>query len=678
MADPFDPDAWRQTTRVRLIVVGAVFALWSVTVLARLVDLQVRQHQSLSEEARRQQMRTIKVPARRGEILDRNGHVLAYSVDADSVIAEPTPLKDPEQVAAKICEALGDCGPGEQSILAARFGRPAGFMYVRRFISGEQARRVADVQKTLKIAGLGLIKEPKRFYPNRELAAHLLGYVGIDDKGLANKGLAGLEAAFDRQVRGRPGQAVVQLDSRQHVFNRVGDPPLPGATLELTIDEYLQYVAERELRAGVEENRAAGGSVVIMDPNSGEILAMANEPTFNPNTFGSVPDDQRRNRAVQDVYEPGSTFKIVTVSAALDENIMSPDDMVDTGNGSIALGSRVVKDTHAHGLISLTDVVALSSNVGAIKVGFRLGTDRLGRYVERFGFGTRLSPDFRGENAGIVWRPTDWTETALMSVSMGYQIGVTPLQMACAASAVANGGELVQPRLLRAVIEGNTRTLVPHKVIRRVMSRETAAEMTSMLEAVVERGTATVTKLPDYTVAGKTGTSNKLENGRYSPVDFNASFVGFVPSRRPAVTIIVVLDSPHGASHFGGVVSAPIFKRIADAALRYLAVTPTIDPLPPVLVTGPEATREIKVAGPALPLTILPGPGPSSGGQVVVPELRGLNGREALRVLARLGIGARVTGDGVVTEQDPLPGVALEPGAWCHLALGRAVPGLRP
>ncbi len=416
--------------------------------------------------------------------------------------------------------------------------------------------------------------------------------------------------------------------------------------------------------------------------HTGQILALAIRPTFNPNLFRRATPELLRNHAVSDVYEPGSTFKLVTASAALEEKTMRPTDMIDTGGGSIAIGSkRVVREAegHSYGTLSFTDVIVKSSNVGAIKIGFRLGAERLGRYVQSFGFGTRLSPDFPGESAGIVWQPSQWTDSALASVSMGYQVSVTPLQMASAASTVANGGELVQPRIVRAVIDADGRVPVPRKVIRRVTSSDTAAEMTAIMEQVVQHGTGKFAALQDFTVAGKTGTANKNLNGHYLEHEYNVSFVGFVPSRKPALTILVVIDTPRGPNPaFGGTVSAPIFRRIAEPALRYLGVAPNVNPALPVLIARHDAGREITVAGPTAPLTILPVASPSWPGQVVLPELRGLGLREALRVLARLGITPRVSGEGVVIDQDPLPGTALEPGGACRLALGRPAAEIHP
>jgi cell division protein FtsI (penicillin-binding protein 3) len=675
MAEPLDPNVWRRVIRRRVIVIAVMFGLWATTIEARLFYFQVYQHEFLETEGQKQQQHLIEAPARRGDLLDRHGRVLAYSVDADTVNAEPVKIEVPRDAIAKLCQALDGCSAQERQGLQAQFERRRGFAYVRRRVSIEQARRVA----ALDITGVFLTKEPRRYYPNRELASHLLGYVGLDDKGLG-----GLEATYDATVRGRSGMLLVHSDLKGHAFSRVGDPPVPGASLELTIDANLQYLAERELKAGVEANRAAGGVAVIMDPRTGEVLAMANEPTFNPNVYARADEDHRRNRAVQDVYEPGSTFKMITATAGLEEKVVTPDTLIETGNGALRMGYRTVRDTHAHGTIPFSDVIALSSNIGSIRVGWRLGAERLGKYVARFGFGKRLSPDFPGENAGLVWNPAEWTPNgALASVAMGYQIGVTPLQMAAAASAIANGGELVQPRVLRAVIEGNRRREIPRRVLGRVASADTMATLTTLLEAVVERGTAKVTKVEGYSIAGKTGTSAKLVGGRYSGSEYNASFVGFVPSRAPAMTILVWIDTPRAGSTYGGTVAGPVFQRIASEALRYLAIPPTINPAAPVFVRR-DAGSEIRIAGPAGPLSLLTPARPPTAGEVVLPELRGLGGREALRMLAKLGLSARVSGDGVVLEQDPPAGTPVEPGANCRLALGRsplretAVGGLHP
>jgi cell division protein FtsI (penicillin-binding protein 3) len=671
MAEPQDPRIWRRHMAPRLIVLAVIFAACVAAIAARLVLLQVLHHDDYAARSRSQQVRTMQVPAERGEILDRRGKPLATTVEADTVCAEPKAITDPAQAAARLCRALGDCTAAAEAELLDKLTH--GTVYLARQVTPDQARRVTD----LGIQGVFLTKEPRRRYPNRELAAHVLGFVGKD-----HKGLAGLEEKYDSLLAGKPGRVMLELAAGkkgQRAFNRVGEPAVPGQTLELTIDSSLQYIAERELRVGVLANRALAGSVVVLDPTTGEILAMASYPPVDANTFGEASPEAKRNRPVQDHYEPGSTFKIVTASAALQEKVMRPTDLVETGNGVVTIGDRVIDEYkhHAYGTLSFHDVIVKSSNVGAVKIGWRVGAPTLSRYVGLFGFGTRLSPDFPAENPGRVWRSSRWDDSTVASVAMGYQIAVTPLQMAAAASVVANGGELVQPRVVRAIIDENGRHPVPRKVLHRVISPDTAAELTTIMEDVVAIGTATKAALHQFTVAGKTGTSNKNDGHRYIE-EYNTSFVGFVPSRAPALTILVHIDSPKGPVIAGGAVAAPIFQRIADAALLYLGVPPTIDPVPPVLVARRDAGNTTFVSGPARPVTIVPAAARVATGQIVLPDLRGMSGREALRTLARLGITARITGDGVVIEQNPAPGSPVEFGTACRLALARAIPGIQP
>lgn len=656
---------WRATLRQRAAVTAALLALWAAGIEARLVYLQVFRHADLVARAERQQMRTIPAPSKRGDILDRRGRVLATSVDADSIYAVPSEIGDTDAAAAKLCAALDDCSPKERRAIADRLGRQKNFAYVRRQVSPEEVRRVA----ALNLDGIGFVKENRRFYPNKELAASLLGYVGLD-----NVGLSGIEASYDSQIRGKAGAVLIHTDARRHAFSRVEKPPTAGATIELTIDEYLQYVAERELHAGVVENHAAAGSAIVMNPHTGEILAMANEPTFNPNVYREFDDSERRNRAVQDLYEPGSTFKVVTVSAALEDKVMTPDTVIDTNPGVIRLGSRVVTEAshHNYGVLTLRDVIVRSSNVGAIKIGFKVGTDRLSDFVSRYGFGRPVSPDFPSESGGIVWDASRWTDSALMSVSMGYQVGVTPLQMVSAVSAVANGGEYMQPRVVRAVYRNGRRYVVTPKALRRPVSADTAATLTTIMEGVVgdDHGTAKAARIPGYLIAGKTGTAQKLVNGRYSHSDYYGSFVGFIPADHPVLAIIVVMDSPHGPhGYYGGSVSAPVFKRIAEAAMTYLGVPPSINAPAPVLVARSDAAgTPASGSSPDQPTVSFVADGPPG----TVPDLRGLSAREAVRALVKLGLIAHVSGDGFVASQDPAPGAPLEAGSVCRLTLERA------
>ena len=653
-------DNWRATISARLMVGATVFVLWAVGIQARLLYLQVHKHQMLQARAENQSARTMDISAKRGEIVDRHGHVLAYSVDADSVYGVPSEIEDAASAASTLCAALTDCTPKDQKELAARLRQKRAFVYVRRRVTPPQARRIAE----LNLDGIGFIKEDRRFYPKKQLASHLLGFVGLD-----NKGLAGIEAAYDSQISGALGKLLYQTDARGRAFSRLERPPTAGATVELTIDEYLQHIAERELRNAVARNRAAGGTVVIMSPRTGEILAIANEPTFNPNAFSNASPDHWRNRAVQDIYEPGSTFKVVTASAAIEERVIGVDDLIDVSGGRIRFGSRVIHDTHDYGMLSFTDVMVKSSNVGAIKVGLTLGPERLDLFVRRFGFGRALSPDFPGETTGIVWDPRKLDNSALASVSMGYQVGVTPLQMVAAVSSVANGGDLLQPRVVRAMIRDGKRVEVKPAILGRTISKDTAATLTSIMEQIVERGTATYAQVEGYTIAGKTGTASKLVDGRYSNSDYYASFVGFLPSRNPVATIIVVIDSPRAHGYYGGPIAGPVFQRIAEASLRHLGVSPTLNAPPPVLVARVSERPEIQPVRAPREASIMQVD--VTGSTHELPDLRGLSAREALRVLTAIGLTVQVTGNGVVASQSPAPGTPIEPGMACSLKLER-------
>ena len=666
-----DPKAWQHTVRRRVLFAAALFALWAVAIQARLVWLQVYRHEAMLSEANGQKDREITLAPRRGDIVDRNGRVLAMSVDAATVYADPTLVEDPDALADAACWALGGCAAQERSAFLARL-RKKGSRYamLRRQVDQEHA----DIVEAQRLPGVFLTPEPRRFYPNLQLAAHVLGYVGSE-----HNGLGGIEQSYNSKISGKPGTLTVEVDGARNAFSRVETPPVQGDTIELTIDARLQHIVERELELGVRQHRAEGGTAIIMDPRTGEVLSMANYPAVNPNFYAEFPPEQWMNRAVQGVYEPGSTFKIVTASAAMEEHVFSPTDLVDASAGVWRSGSRRVTEAknHNYGVLSFTDVLVKSSNVGAIKIGLGVGRDRLGRYVRRFGFGEKLSGDLPGETRGMLSDPGGWSQSTLASVSMGYEIGVTPLQMAAAVSAVANGGVLIQPRLVRALRHGATRTDVTPLDLRRVISRETAAELTAIMEQVVERGTATAAQVPGYPVAGKTGTATKLVNRRYSSTDYHASFVGFVPSRQPAFTILVVIDTPRGGQHYGGQVAAPIFQRIADAALRYAGVAPMINPLPPVLL---RAAADAESAPPLVRTAAPAGPPQISvvSGAPAVPDLRGLGAREAARRLVRLGLVPRLVGNGIVVEQDPAAGASLEPGRTCQLWLDRIAPASPP
>ena len=661
------PQDWRPLTRRRLLVGITLFGLWAAGIEARLVHMQVIQHEALVARADRQQKRSITLHPKRGEILDREGRVLAYSVDADTVYAVPTDIDDPAATVAALCGALDDCTPAWRRTIEKRFGQQRAFAYVRRQVSPDIARRVASLQ----LDGIGFMKENRRYYPNKTLAAHVLGYVGID-----NQGLSGIEAAYDGEITGRAGKTLIQTDARQRAFSRIERAPTSGATVELTIDKYLQYLAERELRNAVREHDAEGGAIVVLDPYTGEVLALASEPGFNPNAFAVATPAARRNRAVQDVFEPGSTFKLVTTAAALEGGISNRAELFDVSQGSIRVGSSTIPDMHTYGVLSLEDVIVKSSNVGAIQLGLRVGPELLIDFARRFGFGQALSRDLPGESVGIVHDPAALNDRAVASVSMGYQVAVTPLQMAAAVSVVANGGELVEPHVVRAVVRDGVRTERSRRVIQRALEPETVAELTAIMEQVVERGTARSAQIPGYAVAGKTGTAEKLIDGRYSNEDHNASFIGFVPSRAPVLAALVMIDTPRGARFTGGAVAAPVFQRFAAAALRHLAVPPTVNPKPPVLVASRPVQRAVSTAVQhrvASAAVAPPAPG-SVPACCSMPDVRGLSARQALEVLGRLRLVARLDGVGFVVSHEPAPGAPIGRGTTAVLRLDRHPP----
>ena len=672
MADQFD-NSWRRTVKRRLAVAAGVLVIWSVAIEARLVYLQVLQHDALLAAAEDQQLETIDLEPKRGDILDRNGHLLAYNVDAESVWVVPGKVTNAKRLVEELCGALvRGCTRQERETYISRLtrrdakGKLKKFVRLARWISPEEALRVSELKLPVTLR-----RETRRYYPHRELAAHVLGYVGDE-----NTGRAGIEEQYDGLIGGQKGQAFLQIDGNGRPFSRLEEPPTPGASLILTIDEQIQHVAERELAEGVRVSGAERGSAIVMDPFTGELLAMANYPTFNPNNFKAYKDEVKKNPAVQDVYEPGSTFKVVTAGAALEEKLNKPSDLINTSPGVIRFGARVIDEAkgHNYGTLTFEDVIVKSSNVGAIKIGLRLGAKRLSAYVSRFGFGARTSKyDFSGESKGIVWSAAQLTDSAVASISMGYQVSVTPLQMAAAFSAVANGGELVEPRLVRGAVRNGVRQMVQRTVVRRVLSADVAKQLTTIMEGVVENGTAKTAQVEGFTIAGKTGTAAKAIPGGYSTTDYNVSFAGFVPSRNPQFTILVVIDSPHKISPYGGTVAGPVFQKIAAAVLRLRGVPPSLNPPAPVLIARRDQHQPQPVSGPAEPAIVtLAADAPES--PTVFPDLVGMNARDAARLLARLGVSPRLQGNGTVVSQRPAAGSPLDVMDSATLWLERRAP----
>ena len=553
----------------------------------------------------------------------------------------------------------------------AEIGTPgSGYRVIRRRASLDQAERVRELVRQYRIQGLSIEQEPLRFYPQRELAAHLIGWSNEN-----NQGVSGIEAAYDEAIRGEAGKVLVVFDrKRQTIESRVLKAPASGATLELTLDLRLQYIAERVLNEAIERHGAQGGVVVMLEPESGGILAMASSPNFNPNSRPDAPEaEQMRNRATRYTLEFGSCMKVLTMAAALEEHVVRFDEEFDVSQ-PIRIGNRPpINDFHSYSRLSGFDIVVKSSNIGTIKIAQRLRADRLERYFRAFGFGQHVSRDFPNEYTGIFYGSRLLSDrsaaSTLASMAIGYEVEPTPLQMAAAVNVIATGGLLVEPRVVHAIIRDGHREEIQRNVVRRVVSAEVASRLTDALEQVVERGTARSARLSGYAMAAKTGTASKLVNGHYSPSLNNASVVGFVPSRHPVATILVSLDSPRVGGRMGGDTAGPVFRQLTEEVLRVYGVPPLTNPASPLLVSMPPT--EDAVAATPIPTAIDPQPALAAATEDVMPDLTGLDARAAVHVLARLGLEASLSGVGVVAAQSIAPGAPVERGAECALVLAR-------
>src|SRR5215467_311254 len=555
-------------TNSRLYWAIGFVAFWLLAICARLAWVQVVKYGDFTQRAARQQQRSIEVAPVRGNIYDRNGNELAMTVSVDSVFAVPSEITDIPGTARKLARILQI----DSQDLETRLRGSRAFAWVARKIDPPASARI----HALSLKGIYFQKESKRFYPKRELAAQVLGYVGVDDEGLG-----GVERQFDGKLAGKPGTMLISMDAKRHWFGRVEKNPDPGENVVLTLEEKIQYIAERELARALGETHAEAGTIIVQNPHTGEILALANRPVFDPNVFNTADPKSFKNRAVSDIYEPGSTFKIVTLAAALEERLTNPDEVIDCQMGSIELNGRTIHDHKPYGALTVAQVLANSSDVGAIKLALRLGEDRFDRYIRAFGFGSQTGIELPGETRGMTKPPNRWSKVSIGAISMGQEIGVSPLQLIAMASTIANDGVFVPPRIVAGTTPPrSTRQLIAYSppAGRRVISTVTAAEMKHMMEGVVLRGTGTRAILDGYSSAGKTGTAQKTDpaTGRYSKSHYIASFTGFAPVNSPAVSVLVVLDSPVGP-HEGGLVAAPVFSRVMQQVLAYLNVNHDVE-----------------------------------------------------------------------------------------------------
>lgn len=703
-------------TNTRLYYLAAFLAFWFAVICGRLVWLQVVDYGFLTHKAAKQQQRSIEVSPVRGNVYDRNGDDLAMTVSVDSIFAVPSEVPDIHGTA----RLLGHVLRADASEIESRMHASHAFAWVARKVDNSLSTRV----RALNLKGIYFQKESKRFYPKQELAAQVLGYVGIDDEGLG-----GVEREFDSRLAGKPGQMLISMDARRRWFGRVEKQPDPGENVVLTIDEKIQYIAERELEKAMTETQAQAGTIIVENPHTGEILALANQPTFNPNHLQSANPRALKNRAVSDIYEPGSTFKVVTLSAALEEHLARPGEVIDCQMGSIVLNGLRIHDHKAYGDLTVAQILANSSDVGAIKVALRLGEERFDRYIRAFGFGAQTGIEIPGETRGLAKPVSRWSKVSIGAISMGQEIGVSAVQLAAMISTIANDGVYVSPRIVAGTTppRSTPQLIAFHPALgRRVISPLTAAEMKRMLEGVVLNGTGKKAILDGYSVAGKTGTAQKIdpETGRYSRSHYVASFGGFAPVNNPAITVLVVLDSPVGL-HEGGQVAAPVFSRVAQQVLGYMNVqhdvplqdkrrlllrakardedmseaspdyiAGEIEPAdaPPQratpAATAVKAPANGKVNGTSTAQTREPMLSPparfarvsapvrgtivlDTGGGVTVPDFRGKPLRTALEEAESAGLELEVSGTGVGVEQSPQAGAKLPPGGHVAVRFGR-------
>jgi cell division protein FtsI (penicillin-binding protein 3) len=665
----------QRNLRIRWLVVWVLAVAWMVVVLARLSYLQLFRYSEYFAKAQRQQERIFEISPNRGTIYDRNGRELAVSLPMDSVFADPAEISDPEMVARLLSHILNVSADDlETKIRAAHTP-----VRLARKLSTDTVQRIDN----MNLKGVFFQKENRRVYPQHDLAASVVGYVDVDEKGLG-----GIEYSLDKEIRGRPGKMMVMADGRRHWYDRREDAAETGSSVVLTIDETIQYIAEKELARAIQETHAIRGTVVVQNPNNGELLAIANWPTFDPNNAGSYSADSRMDRAVSAAYEPGSIFKVITMTSAIETGVARPTELVDCQMGSILVAGRLIHDWHRFGILTVTQILENSSDVGTIKLALRVGAPRFYDVMRQFGIGQATGILLPGENRGLLRPLDDWTASSIGSLAMGQEVSVTPIQIISAISAIANGGILYKPRVVKDVRGGIRPFTLPGNDPTRVTDPNTAATLREMMADVVLYGTGRKAQLDGYTVAGKTGTAQEINpaTGRYSRKDYNASFAGFAPVNNPAVTILVRLDSPLVGSHEGGMAAAPVWKRIAQQVLAYMDVPHDV-PSPSDLETAKnlplqrrssvgaantqltEARFEaaIERSGQHAPRTVAFGT-PDS---VSVPDMSAQSVRDVTETCTHLGVVPVLIGNGIALQQFPAAGTSVLRGSQVTIRFGR-------
>ncbi len=550
----------------RIILVFIFFLILDGLLLSRLVYLQIAKSISLAKIADSQHKIIIELEPRRGTIYDRNMYKLAFNINANSVFAVPKDMDEWQKpfAAHRLSSILGV----DRDFVLRRLQRKKGFVWLKRKITEQESDQI----KALKLKGVELIRESKRLYPNGYLAAHIIGFAGLD-----NTGLEGMELLYDKYLKGRPGIRVTSRDAKRRFIPSEDEKLLTavnGFNLILNIDETIQYIAEQNLDAAYHKYNARGGIIIVMNPHTGEILALANRPTYDPGFFYLAQPEERRNRCVADSFEPGSVFKIVTASCALEKGVVAFQDKFFCENGKYWIAGHVLHDHEPYGTLTFKEVIEKSSNIGTVKVAQKLAPRDLYNYVKGFGFGQLTGIDLKGEVGGKTYPPEKWSKATISALPIGQEVTVTAIQLASAMSAIANGGNLMKPWIVREIIDEKGEVIASFEptVIRRVLSEDTTRKMKEILQGVIETGTATLGKLETYTAGGKTGTAQKIDPaGGYSHSKFVGSFVGFAPVNDPKIVVAVCLDEPH-PQYYGGTVSAPVFKKVAEDTLRYMGV----------------------------------------------------------------------------------------------------------
>lgn len=654
-----DREKW---TRYRIRFIGGIFILLLSVSVARAFYLQIYEQERFARIAEKQHLKVVQLTPSRGAIYDSTNSALAVSIEMDSLYAEPRNMEDISSAAAQLAPLLGST----KEALEKRMKASKGFAWLARRLTPEVAAQI----RKLDIEGIGFVKEPKRFYPNAEIGSHVIGFTGLDPEGLE-----GVEKKFDSTLLGNTGYMVTERDALGRDIGTRGmvtKSASTGQNIVLTIDKNIQYIAEKELAAAVENSRAKGGIAVVMEASSGKVLAMANYPTFNPNSFGKYPPQALRNKAITDSFEPGSTMKVFLIAAALEEKAIKPDDGFNCENGSYNIGGRTIHDTHKFGRLSIGDILKHSSNIGAAKIGARLGSERLYSYLRGFGFGAKSNIDLPGEVGGYLRNKSQWYGVDLATISFGQGVSISSLQLVAAMSAIANGGTLMQPYVVDRIVDskGNPIKQFSPASRQKVISPETARIVATMMEGVAaEGGTGTAAAVDGFKVAGKTGTAQKADpvTKGYSHDKRTASFVGFVPSDHPRLTILVVVDEPK-TSPYGGVVAAPAFSAIAKQSLCYLRVPPNqpVKNKPAVI----EAKKTETIISDSIEDTEdMPSDSQYPGG-LVMANFRGMSMRQVLQHMEKRGVNIRLIGSGRVIEQSPPPGRRINPTdpVWVRLA----------